>query len=569
MLSRKKAMKPKEKIFLAVVAVALVLVLSLIPTNPKSQAMLSKPSPVDWENVRTDHSQTLALKWQGIIGQTGAREGSWIERNLEKRFNVELAPIFLDANAYQKRRPLMLIGGDVPDVMWSGDPLAARANLRNGFIMEVPYEVILKHCPTYVKMINRYGKEAWIYAQYEGRNYGLPTVNAGADRPRIGCWRMDWLQNVGIDKVPETVEEMHEALRRMRHNDPDGNGRKDTYGWAPNISHWSLAFAEVFAAYGVLPFDLMERDGKITWGGLLPETKEALRELRKWYQEGLLDPDFPLDTQGRNVESGFINGKVGYMYPVDSPSYFEADEKDSFYGKVRGFDPRAEVVPGPPLRDRNGLRRGRSWGGAAHVLQFGKHLEQQPEKVIRVLEMMEAIASNESLYLETRSGERGRHWEYNPKEYIRPDGVKQKEGIILLPPYDEKDRVRENAAELLGGQGSYFFPSSFDPLFDYQLMAAADRDWLDRNRQTEWGMLNVLGKSDVVPSSGRHLGDLVNYQMTTFIEMVIGKRDVDEFDSFVSEWRRRGGDVILEEANEMAQQIQIIYDLVGVEKEEQ
>jgi putative aldouronate transport system substrate-binding protein len=561
-------MRTGEKIFLVVLAVTLIVVLSLIPTNPKSQAILAKPSPVDWENVQDDPSQKLTVSWQGIVGQTGGGQGSWIERNLESRFNIELAPVFMDVNAYQKRRPLMLIGGDVPDIMWSGDPLTVRVNLRNGFIMELPYEVILKHCPTYVKMVNKYGKEAWIYAQHRGRNYGLPTVNAGADRPRIGCWRMDWLRKVGIDKVPETVEEMHEALRRIRFNDPDGNGQQDTYGWAPNISHWSLAFAEVFAAYDVLPFDLMERDGKIVWGGILPETKQALLKLREWYQEGLLDPDFPIDTQGRNVESGFINGKVGYIYPIDPPSYYQPDEKDSFYGKVRSFDPNAELAPAPPLRDRNGQLRGRSWGGAAHIMQFGKHLENQPEKVVRILEMMEAIACSEELYLEARNGKRGVHWDYNPKAYVRPDGKIQKEGINLLPPYDEKNRGEKNAAELLGGGSTFFFPSSFEPVYDEQLMSSADREWLDRNRRREWGMTNVLGKSDVVPSSGRYLGDLVNYQMTTFIEMVIGKRDVEEFDSFVTEWRRRGGDVILEEANEMAKQIQKIYDLVGVRKEE-
>jgi hypothetical protein len=41
---------------------------------------------------------------------------------------------------------------------------------------------------------------------------------------------------------------------------------------------------------------------------------------------------------------------------------------------------------------------------------------------------------------------------------------------------------------------------------------------------------------------------------------------VEEFDSFVAEWRRRGGDVILEQANEMSKQIQTIYDLVGAKK---
>ncbi len=79
-------------------------------------------------------------------------------------------------------------------------------------------------------------------------------------------------------------------------------------------------------------------------------------------------------------------------------------------------------------------------------------------------------------------------------------------------------------------------------------------------------MMNVLGKSDVVSSSGRYLGDLLNYQMTIFIEIVVGDRDIEEFDEFVSEWRRRGGDVILGEANLMYEQLHAIYQRVGVKE---
>ena len=77
-------------------------------------------------------------------------------------------------------------------------------------------------------------------------------------------------------------------------------------------------------------------------------------------------------------------------------------------------------------------------------------------------------------------------------------------------------------------------------------------------------MMNVLGKSDVVPSSGRWLGDLVRYQMTFFIEIILGERDVGDFDAFVAEWRRRGGDVIEREANRMYQQMHEIYRRVKV-----
>ena len=541
-----------EKIVLALIAVTVIVVMALLPTNPKSREIISKPSPVKWSAVKDDPARQMSLRWLGIIANSTAQPGSWIQRNLEKRFNVALDPIFMDPNAYEKRRPLMLCGGDVPDVMWSGDPSQVRANIRNGFVMEIPCEVILAHCPTYVKWLNTFGKEAWLYSRYKGKNYGLPTFMASNSRPRIGGWRMDWLRNVGIEKVPETVEEMHEALYRFRHNDPDGNGAQDTYGWSPAIFHWSLVFSEVFSAYGVLPFDLMERNGKVVWGGMLPETKEALRELHKWYAEDLFHPDFLL--YGRNPDTmTFFNGTVGYMYPSEMPADYDVSKEGSLHDRARGFNPAAEFVPAPPLRGRDGRRQGRAWGGAAHVLQFGKQLERQPEKVIRVLEMLEGIVRDETLYMQTRYGERGTHWER--------DSVK---GITTLPPFDKDSR--RSSAELLNGN-LFFFPCAMDPLYDDLYLSASASEWYGRNRRPEWAMVNIFGKTDILPSGGRYLGDLMNFQMAVFMEMVTGKRDVESFDDFSGEWLRRGGDVLLREANDMSKEMHALYDMVGAGRE--
>ena len=327
-----------------------------------------------------------------------------------------------------------------------------------------------------------------------------------------------------------------------------------------------MIFAEVFAAYDVLAFEFMERDGEIVWGGLLPEAKEALRSVQMWYKEDLLDPDFVLDAQGRLGEMKFVNGKVGYMYPVDHPFYYLPEEEGSLWGRTRTFDARAELAPGPPLKDKEGGRRGRSWGGAAHVMQFGRHLEKEPEKVIRVLKMMEAIATDEALYDQARRGELGRQWGVAKEAFRKPDGRMQRPGFMLLPPYDEERSTRTNVAELIGGTTTFFFPSSFEPEYDDKLTDPADLEWYEQYAKREWGMKNVLGKSDVVPSAGRYLADLVNYQLTFFIETVIGDRDIEEFDQFVAEWRRRGGDVLLKEANEMYAEIRRIYDTVGAEE---
>lgn len=207
---------------------------------------------------------------------------------------------------------------------------------------------------------------------------------------------------------------------------------------------------------------------------------------------------------------------------------------------------------------------GRTWGGAAHSLQFGRHLERDPAKVIRVLQMMEVIARNERLYFEARHGKRGLHWDYNPKTYVREtDGKRIHQGLITLPPYDDPDRGRLNRAEMIGLNNMFFFPSTLDPVFDDQFKSVSERHWNAANCSPEWSMMNVLGKSDVVESSGRYLKDLINYQLTFYAEIVLGDRKVEEFDEFVNEWRRRGGDIVLEEANELYGEVQQLYREVG------
>ena len=136
---------------------------------------------------------------------------------------------------------------------------------------------------------------------------------------------------------------MHEALHRFRHNDPDENGKQDTYGWSPDIWHWSLAFVEIFAAYDTLAFDFIERDGKVVWGGILPEAKESLTTLRKWYDEGLLDPDFPLNS--REAGRGFENSKTGYTHPVDQPFFYDLEMATSLASKVIAYAPERPARP--------------------------------------------------------------------------------------------------------------------------------------------------------------------------------------------------------------------------------
>jgi len=548
-------MKTSDTVFLATLVAIVAAAIALVPTAERG-AGHRDVADVDWTVVRDDPNERLTISWMGPPVHPTAEEGSWIERHLEEVFNVELKPVFQDWNAYSKRRALMLAGGDVPDVNWDGDPLILRRNLHHGFVLEVPYDVILRYAPTYVRQLNQYGPEAWLYAAYRGKNYGIGTYAANNIYPPAAVWRMDWLRKVGVTKVPETLEEMHDALHKFRHNDPDGNGILDTYGFCPVI-HWSLTFLEVFNAFGVLPQDFQMCEGRVVWGGVLPAAKEALALLRQWYDEGLIDPDFAIGTIGTpQTYTKLQNGKTGYCFQNGNWSSLDLTKPNSFYSQMRELNPAAELAPGKPLIGRDGVRRKRFWGGSGHVIWFGRPVAQKPEVVIRVLKMFEAFAKDQDLFVASRIGKRGVHWEWSAQR-----------GLYPLPPYDKRGEDSRNLLGFGPFENCYgFYSCSSAPLaFTNKYLPEGNLAFREAYRNPRWGFKNVLGKSDVVDSAGLYLEDLRQFQMTAFVEIIRGDRPLDYFDEFVRLWHARGGEMLTREANAMLRDMREIYGKVGAE----
>ena len=283
----------------------------------------------------------------------------------------------------------------------------------------------------------------------ERANYGIPTWGSSLGYPVPGIWRMDWLRNVGIDKVPATLDEMYTALWKFRHEDPDGNGIQDTYGMCPNAQAWFNVFGEVFGAYGIVPHGWMLRDGEVVWGGTRPEVKEILGLLRKWYDDGLIDPDFAIGQikSSPMPYQKFVSGKTGYLFGQGSYGSFDKYNKASLVSVIAELQPGAEVVVGPFPAGPEGIRGGRVWSTAAHVFVFGKQVAAAPEKVVRMLKIFEALAVEEKLFVEVRMGQRGVHWEFDAER-----------GLYHLPPYDDRNVASKHLTTLsVDGPGGFFF----------------------------------------------------------------------------------------------------------------
>lgn len=546
--------------FVALLA-ALFAVPVLLTGTRKPQAR--EPARVDWDAVADEPGRKLKMTWMGAPTFPYGEEGGWIETMLEERFHVDLKPIFLDGHAYQKKKPLMFAGGDVPDLFieYAGD---VHRDAYHGFLLEVPYGLLKTYAPTYVKRINEVDPTGWLPASFEGRNYGLPINYVDGLYPAPGIWRMDWLRNVGIHKVPETLDEMHAALRKLRYGDPDGNGQLDTYGMSGDVSHWWwTSFAEVFAAFGVLPYDWMERDGRIVYGGLLPETKQALALLRQWHAEGLIDPDFANDTGDPwtgTVHAKFVSGRLGYLYYAGRFDSLDLGRPGSTASTTKTLNPkqRVEVVAGRFPKGPGGHFGGRVQGAGANAVAFGRHLAHEPEKVIRVLRMFEAMARDASLAIAAIAGQRGVHWDY------ADPAVGPGSGLAALPPYDKPSVSKRAVLARSLGAGSFFHPDSLSPETVDKYTAREKLAFRRTYRRREWARRNALGRTEYVPSARDYWRDLRMMQQQAFTSIIRGELPLGHFETFVARWKAQGGDILLEEANELKRLRDRIYREVGV-----
>ncbi len=130
---------------------------------------------------------------------------------------------------------------------------------------------------------------------------------------RLGLtYRTDWAEAVGITKAPETIEEVYDMMYKFTYNDPDGNGKKDTYGLELTKYVGPLDIIQTWFGTGN---EWVEKDGKLVPVHQTPEFMEALRWMRKMYADGLVRPDWPSVDSGTFADA-LKKGQAGIFIDV-------------------------------------------------------------------------------------------------------------------------------------------------------------------------------------------------------------------------------------------------------------
>lgn len=217
---------------------------------------------------------------------------------------------------------LMLISGDLPDIIyynWPAYPGGPEKAIADGTVIRLN-DLIDQYAPNYKAMLEEFPGNAQMSMTDDGTYYGFANFCMDTRDPQAPGYipafqtfgwliRSDWLENVGIDKLPETVDEWEVALTAFKNDDPNGNGIADEIPLVCNslgeVQNWMRAWGITGDFY----ISDVENQ-KVSYGFYSPEYKEALTMLKRWYDNGLLDPDFAA-SDGKQKDAKITSNVAG------------------------------------------------------------------------------------------------------------------------------------------------------------------------------------------------------------------------------------------------------------------
>ena len=493
-------------------------------------------------------SDNNTITWMGTSAQAVEKD-SPTEQFIEEKFGVNLEIYSVTTNYYEKLST-MLASGEVPDVMFMGDPQNWQPLVDQGFLAEIPKETIEKYAPNHYQAVEESDPRIWAISTYKDANWTVPKI-MGDEYGTVMIWRKDWLNALGIEKVPETLEEFEAAFTKMRNEDPDGNGQKDTYGLTGCGGATQRQFDEIFGAFGVMPGQWTVENDKVINGTTSDKAREALELLHTWYEKELIDPEMITDDQGA-MSDKFYAGRIGSYHAgignVSKSSTGGQRNINNFNNAHPDKNWDDTVCVGSLPTGPNGDSGDWLWGPRSNFIVFGEQLEDNEEKLGKILNILDTINFDEETALRVVFGEQGRTY-----DYVDP-AVGAASGFTYLPPYDTDSNAR--ATEGIGQNGffnmlapsSAWADQSIVDKYTNQEFAAEQEKYADKEHYKDQLMRPYL------PSAARYQADLDKMKTTWYSNFITGAKDLSEWDSFVSEYQAAGGSQLEQEAQEFYEQ---------------
>lgn len=534
------------------IAVLLIMVFVFVNGCKSSTRKASGPNTVQEVTAEGKYSPAINLvSVKSVDATVKFLEGEDIYDNVWTRAYAEKLGINLsymwvvDASQYQQKLTATIMSGDMPDVFLSS-PLLFKM-LYDSDLIEDLSDIYGAYASDNTKEILEQDKLALPCATIDSKLMGIPITDASIASAPILWLRQDWLRELGID-APKTMDDVFTISRRFVEEDPDRNKKKDTIGLALSKELWS-AFGGLqgfFNGFHAYPRIWHEKGGSLVYGTIQPESKEALAALQRMYKNGEIDKEFGVKDSNKIAES-IANSKCGMEFGVWWNPYSPLNLSQSNYP-----DAYWQAYPIPSIDERPAKSQYSSAIGAIIVIRKGY---ANPEAVFKMFNFWSDnfLYSSDKELRDTYLG-----------SLDDPDVVKYKymdfhmwEPNAMLRTYENlKKALTNRKPENLNQEENQRY-QVISAYFDLGIKEA----WVEVATYGEKGSVTIL--KDVARERGiinefygaptktmsEKMAALHTMEDEVIMKIIMGD-PLDNFDAFVKEWHRLGGEEITKEVND-------------------
>ncbi|UVI29431.1 extracellular solute-binding protein [Paenibacillus spongiae] len=533
-------------------------------TNSKTTADSSHTSNTGTSTSNTDNadnSSTVAAplgKYKPPIEITTGRsipegtvfaDGENIDDNVwtkeeQENLGIKVKNVWTVPGAlYDQKLNVTIASGDIPDFMRVNG--AQLNNLVESDLIEDLTDILPKYSSDILTKTIAEDPYAIKSATFDGKLMAIPLPGS----PAMGAsnlWvREDWLEKLNLQD-PQTLDDVLAIAKAFVENDPDGNGAQDTFGLGLTKDLWGgLASLEgFFSAFHQYPtIWVTDESGKAAFGGIQPEIKTVLLKLQQMYKSGMIDTEFGVKDSGKVAES-IASNQIGLFYGSWWNPYYPLQDALNKNPTMRW-----KHIALVSTDSQQALSPGNFTTSGYYVVRKGA---EHPEAIVKMANYLltKYYVNNEVVSLQGKySGIAV--WNY-PSLWIEPPtknvaiqqrikkALESQDESTLTP--DEINNLTLQRQYTDGGdvkQWAQFGAFGPDGSLDL-VQQIIDNDLV---KQT-------LFNSAPTPTMVEKMSALNKLQLETYTKIIMGVSSADDFDKFVSDWKKFGGDKITQEVND-------------------
>jgi len=447
-------------------------------------------------------------------------------RELAKEEGLDVEFVTLPRSQESEKNNMWLASGSGPDIIITYDINSVYRWAEQGGLWEL--DGLIEEYGQDIKKLVGPAMEA--AGTYRGVRYAIPAIRMNPAVAATMSIRKDWLDKLGLP-VPRNVDELADALRAFKEQDPGGVGKERVVPWALSAIHQGMQsfFYGPMYGFGVVAdgpgSEMYWPSGNFTDGEFksmvrLEEGKRFFRWMNRLYKEGLISKEFVTDVNNQIYNQQWSSGVAGFLESNTNPW--------SLTRETRKHAPEALWVTVPAFENPHGVPQHNIspiYGLFNVVPKSTKH----PEAAIRYLNFM---AKNISLF---QSGIEGVHY-------------REENGLRM--PIDSARNMKEIDWYLIDlnllTQGYMGVPTKEQMEILYAYVPEEERELMIELMHDHYQIILRDGKASPLidqprPVAEKRLADLVSFMYEALSKVIIAEDFEAEWEAAVAGWIRHGG----------------------------